>query len=51
MENVHFSVQLLNKYIIRCAIRELKHTDAASERRRSHSNFFSIKESMMSRAD
>ena len=30
--------------VVESVIRELKHTDAAAERRRSHSNFLSIKE-------
>ena len=34
-----------------CSIRELKQTDAAAERRRSHSNLCSIKSDFMSGDD
>ena len=43
-------IQSLWQYL-RAFIRELKQTDAAAERRRSHSNFLSIQEWMMSRAE
>ena len=55
LEDAEFASQKQNCFTsfdnIVSNIRELKQTDAAAERRRSHSNFLSIKEWMMSRAD